>query len=337
MLVALFSCRKSETVEVPRYSIEKIAESHERWTGVAAFRDGRIFVSYPRWSVSVEHALCEIINGRPVPWPDSETAAYAGGMFSNIQSVYAGGDGSLWVLDNGAPFYSDTNTPPVIYRFDHASGKLADSFEFGPEVYTPESYFNDLRSAEGGKYLFITDSGRGGIIGLDLRSRGITRLIENHGSVEAETDTLTVGGREIKLKIHADGLAVNSGYLYYSALSGHTLFRVRMKTLIDYLRRDVQVPDHYIEEAGVIPACDGMEFDRYGRLLITAVEKEALYLYREGDGVDNITEGMRLSWPDSVSYDGGSFYVTTSGITYQKKGNIFLYKLTESNISKKTR
>ncbi|MGH7936874.1 MAG: hypothetical protein ACRD5Z_02615, partial [Bryobacteraceae bacterium] len=45
---------------------------NQQVTGVAVSRRGRIFVSFPDWSDGHTTSVAEIVNGKPVPFPNGE-------------------------------------------------------------------------------------------------------------------------------------------------------------------------------------------------------------------------------------------------------------------------
>jgi len=41
-----------------------------QFTGVAVSKTGRIFVNYPRWSDLHHYSLVEVVDGKPLPYPN---------------------------------------------------------------------------------------------------------------------------------------------------------------------------------------------------------------------------------------------------------------------------
>src|SRR5262245_11224225 len=55
----------------------EVAHSTKQWTGVAVSSDGRVFVSYPRWSDDVPVSVAELAkDGSLRPYPDAAWNAY---------------------------------------------------------------------------------------------------------------------------------------------------------------------------------------------------------------------------------------------------------------------
>jgi len=75
-------------------------------TGVAASRQGRIFVNYPKWGDDVDYTVAEIKNGRSIPFPSAEINQYQKGLEADtlvsVQSVVVDPSDRLWIVDTGS-------------------------------------------------------------------------------------------------------------------------------------------------------------------------------------------------------------------------------------------
>jgi len=173
---------------------------------------------------------------------------------------------------------------------------------------------------------YITDSGRGAIVVLDLPSGRARRLLSQHPSTKAEPDVtpviddrpLTQGGdpRADPPRIHSDGLALDRefGWLYYQALTSRTLHRVPTEALRDpnLTPRDLA---QRVERLGRTVMTDGMLMDDAGHIYFSAIEQNAI-VYRRRDAVLlTLARDDSLAWPDSFAQGpGGDLYITTSQI-----------------------
>jgi sugar lactone lactonase YvrE len=116
---------------------------------------------------------------------------------------------------------------------------------------------------------YITDSGKGGLVVLDLSTKKARRVLDASPSTHAEDTVLTIEGAPWRCpdgsnpKVHADGIALSPDreWLYYQALTGRTLYRIQTAALRDpniskeELARSVQVigtpgPADGLEAAG---------------------------------------------------------------------------------------
>ena len=324
------SCASKRDAERPpeKYALSVLASPEHRCTGIAVSGGGRIFVSYPRWSGDVPYSIMEIRDGTQRPFPDEAGASYGeDGRFLNVQSIYVDRRGRFWALDNASPYFGAPGANrPALYRLDMETGAVIRKIEFQRGVYSQLSYMNDIRVDESGEFAFVTDSGAGGIVVIRLGTGRMIRILDGHPSVMAESDRLVIDGREIVIKIHSDGLAVRGGYLYYSALSGHTLYKLAVSDITDAFDAGVSELPSKVSIVAAIPACDGMEFDGYGRLVLTGIESGVLFAVSPGGDVAALTGGQPVKWPDSVACRDGALYFTASAITFPKEGNIAVYR-----------
>lgn len=315
--------------------VRVVAESPDRlWTGVGVSREGRVFVNYPRWGGPYTHAVEEILpDGSRVPYPDEAWNAWRPGeddpanAFVCVQSVHVDDANRLWVLDPAAPgFQGPVAGGAKLVRINLHSNQVERVYTFDETIAPPGSYLNDVRVETKSETAYITDSGHGAIVVLDLPSGRARRLLAQHPSTKAEHEvTPVIEGRALRQggdpradppQIHSDGLALDRefGWLYYQALTSRTLYRVPTEALRDADLTPRELAKR-VERLGRSVMTDGMLMDDAGNLYFSAIEENAV-VYRRRDAV-LITLGRddRLAWPDSFAQGpDGSLYVTTSQI-----------------------
>ncbi|UCD38509.1 MAG: hypothetical protein JSW54_03255, partial [Fidelibacterota bacterium] len=232
-IFTLAGCGQQSAIE-----LTEIATSEALWTGVAVSQEGRMFVNYPRWFPSVDVSVAEITSSGAVrPYPDEtwnrwSPESSATDHFVCVQSVYVDGDDFLWILDP-APVWLTGPVPwgPKLLKVDLDLDSVVQTFYFDTTVAPRGSYLNDVRVDTERGFAYISESGLGGIVVVDLASSQSRRLLADHPSTRAEDIVLVIGGREYlnpdgsKPQIHSDGIALDAGgeYLYYQALTGHNL------------------------------------------------------------------------------------------------------------------
>lgn len=309
--------------------LEVVAESQRQWTGVAVSKQGRIFVCYPRWSDDVPVSVAELLpDGRAVAYPDEEWNTWNGslsprGHFVCVQSVYVDDDDNLWILDPANPkFEGVIETGPKLVKVDLSSDTVAGRYYFDEFEAPAGSYLNDVRVDTKRGYAYITDSGLGAIVVVNLDSRRSRRLLEFDPSTKSEGVTLTIEGMPwlrpdgAKPVVHSDGIALSPDgeWLYYQALTGNSLYRVRTRML-----RDVLLPSGKLSEAvelvGTTGPADGIMFGPDGALYITAIQEDAIKRCMPGGSLETVISDRRLEWPDSFARGPeNTMYVTTSQI-----------------------
>ena len=179
---------------------------------------------------------------------------------------------------------------------------------------------------------FITDSGKGAIIVVNLKNGNARRLLDGHFSTQPEKDfKLVVDGRELvdqqkkaSPQIASDGIALDTknGYLYYHALTAHTLYRIKTSFLTDekLSKKDLESK---VEKAGETAAPDGMLEAPDGSIYLTDLEHNAIAHWNPATkSVEQVIADKRLLWPDTLSWGPNSeLYVTASQIENMPRFN----------------
>lgn len=318
----------SKQEEAPLYEIVEVAQSEHQWTGVAVSRDGRIFVCYPRWSDYVPMSVGEVISETEVvPYPNKnlnewDLTGSVRDQFVCAQSVYIDFNNNLWILDSGNPkFEKLIDGAPKLMRVDVQSNKVVHTYRFESEALGPNSYLNDVRIDNEREVAYLTDSGEGAILVLDLRTGDVRTLLAEHNSTKSEGAKVRVQGHEWRRngdrpEVHADGLALNPAgdWLYYQALTARTLYRVPTAALLDRALSEEAVGAQ-VEKVREGSAVDGMIFSDDGFLYLTNIEASSINRLTPGGTVQNVAQDTRMKWPDSFSIDDlGHIYVTTSQV-----------------------
>ena len=320
-------------------------------TGVAVSKSGRIFTNAPRWhddfgGVSVFEVTgpTELTPYPPVtsgPWnawtPSGELPA--SDTFVCVQSVVVDALDRLWVLDAASPAFGGVVPGgPKLVQIDLKTNRVVRVYGFDETIAPTDSYLNDVRvDVAGTGHAFITDSGRGGLVVLDLASGLSRRVLDKHPSVLGQPGFVPViDSREVmfpdgKLLVgHSDGIALDvaRGYLYWQALTDLKLYRLPTRLLknlsltAEQLSEAIEAQPVYsaVDSDGAGVMTDGIEVDGRGNVYYTAVEQNAIMLRQpSGTLVTIVKDDDRLIWPDSLSWvaantGGTALYVSTSQI-----------------------
>jgi sugar lactone lactonase YvrE len=309
-------------------------------TGVTVSRTGRIFVNYPRWSDKHLNALVEVLPGGSVkPYPDeswnrwdnkSETA---GKHFVCVQSVVVDDTDTLWVVDPAAPMMGPVvRGGPKLVQIDLKTNTVQRVLPFGPEVAPEKSYLNDVRVDTKRKTAYLTDSGMGAIIVVDLASGKAHRALDGHPSVKAEPDVkIEIDGKPVvddqgkTPMINSDGIALSPDgeYLYYQALTSQSLYRVKTDAL-----RDAANPANAasaVEKVATTFPADGIWMDAEWRLYLSDLKDNAvvrLMPQKNAKTKELLVTDPRLQWPDTFSEGpDGMIYITASHINESPRFN----------------
>ncbi len=290
-------------------------------TGVTTTWGGRMFANFPRWRENVAYSVVEVFpDGSIKPYPNETWNKWKGhpekNTFTCVQSVVAF-ENSLFVLDPASPKMEGIVGRPMLYEFDLTTNELKNSWVFDKNIAPKKSYLNDLRiDKENGK-VYITDSGLGGIVVLDMASGEARRVLDNHASTKAENVTLLVNGQAFTMRgaaprIHSDGIEYNpmTKRLYYHALTGYHLYSIPTEALVDATKN----ASESVQDMGVTPAPDGMAIDSRGNIYMADLERNAITYRTPGGDMRILIQDERINWPDSLSIDRDNNLVFTDSL-----------------------
>ncbi|MFC5479011.1 L-dopachrome tautomerase-related protein [Massilia suwonensis] len=323
-----------------RCSIECVAQFEHQVTGVTVSEDNRIFVNFPRWTEDTAVSVAELLaDGSVKPYPDEEWNAWRNARKDEltpddhwvcVQSVVADGRGSLWVLDPAAPAQSHVvDGGPKLVRIDLATNKVKQTIAFDEEAAPQGSYLNDVRFSLEGDYAYITDSGvKGALLVVEVASGKAARVLDGDESTQMKKGLdVKADGKVLRrpdgrgVEFSADGIELsNDGqYLYWQAIKGDTLYRIKTDALRGAGMRGEDVSGE-VENYGTNGVNDGLLIPRgTNRMLLTSVEENAVRMRDLDKGpqapIQTLVQDERLRWPDTFSQGpDGTVYVTTSHI-----------------------
>jgi sugar lactone lactonase YvrE len=219
-----------------------------------------------------------------------------------------------------------------ISKIDLGANQVVQTIPFGEDVAPKKSYLNDVCIDTRTNTAFITESGRGAIIVVDLKSGKVRRLLDGHVSTQPEKDVkLVVDGKALidqqkkrPPQIASDGIALDmkNGYLYYHALTGHTLYRIKTSFLTDEKLGKHEL-ESKVENVGQTPAPDGMLEAPDASVYLTDLEGSAVVRWDPATKrVEQIIADKRFLWPDTLSWGpAGEIYVTASQIENMPRFN----------------
>jgi sugar lactone lactonase YvrE len=314
--------------------LKPVATFDHEVTGVAVSKDGRVFVNFPRWTDDAPVSVAEVTSdGRIVPFPDANWNAWRNAKQDEItpqdhwvcvQSVVADGRGHLWVVDAAAPALEQiVKGGPKLVQIELASNKVVRTIPFDERVAPQGTYLNDIRFSPDGKWGYLTDSGRGAILVVDLEKGEIRRVLDGVSSTQAEKGVVVhVDGHPLRRPdgkaptFASDGIALSPDgkTLYWQSISSHTLYSIPTEALRN---PNLQTPEleKEIRKAGTTVVADGLWMSSKGQFFVTSPEDNSVKLRDAESRLVTATEDSRLRWPDSMAEGpDGEIYVTASHI-----------------------
>ncbi|NME70430.1 L-dopachrome tautomerase-related protein [Flammeovirga aprica] len=331
----LTGCQKAEQIK-DQDPLTLVSKSAEQWTGIAVSRNNRVFVNYPTWTDSITYSVAEIVDGKTIPYPSEMWNTKIGDFsFYAVQSVVCDGKNRLWVLDTyNKQFKGVAEGGPVLYVFDLSTDELLRSYNFPKENYFENSYYNDVRIDIEREVAYITDSGIGGIVVLNLETGASKRFLTGHKSVQPEVDHLMCDGIKWKNSVASDGIALSPDFseLYFIALTSHTLYKVKTSVLLEEKTTEQKVQSE-VKKVTEIPATDGMLFDRKGNLWLGGLESNGINVLTKEGKMIHLLRDKRIRWADSFAKNlEREIFFTTSQIHLpeDKRGDYEVYKISMS-------
>lgn len=338
VMMGMAGCASREEVRAPADGglpqIEVVAEfPDQQVTGVAVSKDGRVFVSFPRWRDGVDVSVGELrADGSVRALPDgrwnswSEADGGAQDKWVCVQAVWVDPENRLWVIDPASPKMAGVASGGAkLVRIDVATGDVERVYALGNDVAPRDSYMNDVRVDLTARRAFITDSGLGGIVVVDIDSGEAKRVLSEHVSTRGAKGLVpVVEGRELRFvsgpnagqpaAIHSDGIALDAegGWLYWQALTSKRLFRAPVAALA---LGDENAARRSVEDMGATVVTDGMEIGPRGEVVFTALERDAIMMLDLDARTKIVASSPLLAWPDAPAWGpDGWMYVSVSQI-----------------------
>ena len=218
----------------------------------------------------------------------------------SVQGLYLDSNNFLWVLDSASPqMRGVVSGGAKLLKFDPVTGQLAQRVDFDNTVVHPGSYLNDVRVDAARNFAYITESGQGAIIVVNLSTGRSRRLLGQDPSTKSENLVLTVEGRVWRNQtgqlpsVNVDGLALTPArdYLYYHATTARTLYRIGTQYLQDEALTPSQLAAH-VENLGETVPTDGMVFDPQDNLYLIDITQDAVTRLTPAGQTQVVAQGL---------------------------------------------
>ncbi len=306
-------------------------------TGIAVSKDNRLFANFPRWTNDYKYAVAEIgKDSSEKPYPDEQWNSWkdkdpdVANKFVCVQSVVVD-DGALWVLDTGNPGMTGTLPgAPKLVKIDLTTNQVVQKIPFGADICPAKSYLNDVRFDPARQIAYLTESGIGCIVVVDLKTGKARRtLVEDESTLLNKSVDLTINGKEVmtaekqKPKFNADGIALtpDTEYLYYGSVMNDKLYRVATAKLRDESLSKGEVSKG-VEVVATIFPCDGYWMDKDANLYLSDLRDGAIQKRTPDGKIELVCSDPRIQWPDSFAMGpDGALYFSCSQIHHAAQYN----------------
>jgi len=308
--------------------IENVAKfKGQQLTGLTISEEGRIFANFPRWREAVSNSVVEVFeNGKSSAYPNQQWNRWEIGntlsdsVFVAVQSVVAF-ENTLYVLDTRNPLFKGVVDNPKIFAFNLSTNQLLKTYILSKGSFYKNSYINDLRVDKKKDKIYLTDSGRAGIVVLDLSSGKSFRVLDNHKSTLAETNQLNFSNGVWKNTVHSDGIALDTknDLLYFHALTAYNLYAISTDKLT--LENTSEI-EKSVEHIAKTSAPDGMILDKLGNLFFGDLENNKIMKLNISTGeTTTVAQGDKIKWADTFSIYNNELFYTNSRIN-EAQGDI---------------
>jgi len=299
-------------------SLEEVLEFAEPVGNVAVNRDGRIFFTIHPESRPIGNKLMEYVSGAAVPFPSGVAQEE---LFDTVLGVAIDRFNRLWTIDHG----NHGLRPARIVAIDLDTNVVIREQRLSPDIAPVGSFLQDLQISADGRTMVIADASfwrkSPAIIVYDIETGDARRVLESHASVSAENYMIRSQDRDMEflggiasLRGGIDGIALGPEWLYYGALSGSGLFRVKLSDL----RNDKLPPGQLanrVERHSDKPLSDGLSIDVEGNIYITDVEHNSVFVVGEQRELETLIQSPKIRWPDALSFGpGGYLYIADSAL-----------------------
>jgi len=193
-----------------------------------------------------------------------------------------------------------------------------------------DSYLNDVRIDRRTGTGYITDSGAGGIVVVDLATGRARRTLDGHPSVMAQDGVqVVIEGKPVldaqgqPPKFNSDGIALSTdgAWLYYQPITATSLFRIRTEVLRDTSASPEAIGAAVERYASTFPV-DGLWIDAKDRIYLSDITHTAVSRLLPDRTIERLVVDRRLQWPDTFSEGpDGAIYVTASHINHSATFN----------------
>jgi hypothetical protein len=305
--VSAWAERLSEVAQSPKYA----------WSGVAVSEAGRIFVEFPRFQNQKGNpSVAEILrDGTLKPYPGGAWNQWTPGepvgnafVSTNSLHIFDQDPDFLWVVDTAAPFFGKALAGgPKVVKIDLGTNSVARVYPLGRSAVPENGYLNDIRLDKRRGIAYLTESGTGAILLLDLKTGDVRRLLANSSVTKADPDRVPIAeGREMRkpsgevFRVNADAieLSPDTRWLYFGSIDG-PLRRVKTADLRNKKLSEQELARR-VEIYADTPTIGGSAMDPNGKIYLADATHSAISVLTPDQKIRTLVQDKRLIWPDAI-------------------------------------
>lgn len=285
--------------------------------GVSVTSSNRLFVSFPKQTKNFRYALTEIIDGKPVPYPNSEwnKTGIENSHFVNVQDIFVDAQDNLWVLDSkpssaGSIFGNDEKPAQgqfKLLKIDTNKGQIERIYSFD-DLDKTKSGLNDMRIDVNKNLAYLSDPGQAAIIVLDLKTGKSKKALAGSQFTLADPEVIlsydgndmrNENGKPFSSNVNGIALSHDFKYLYFKPINQTHLYSIATEFLADSTLTKQEL-EAKVEDKGKVGITHGLLSDINGNIYLTSsIDYSIKYLSPDGQ-LHTLVRDPRILWPDSM-------------------------------------
>jgi len=284
---------------------------------IAITPDNRIFLSiHGFYNQPVK--VVELLNdGSTRPYPNEHWAyvpsasSHSAGLYG-VLGIQADSNGILWMLDTSSPERAGR-----LVGWDTKSEQLHRIIYLAKPVIADHSFLNDLAIDLKNNAIYVADTGTAAIIVINLTTGHVRRVLTGSSFTSAEEVDMVIDGKRVDMNsaparfgINPITIDSNNEYLYWGAMSGTSIYRIKT-TYLNNVRFDDSELTANVERYGEKPISDGITIDDAGNVYITSITDDSIGIIQPEGTYKTLFKNEGLSWPDGFAVGADNYvYVT---------------------------
>lgn len=293
---------------------------------IAISPDGRIFLSVHGFYNQPVKVVELLQDGSTKPYPTEQWAHAPTDDRNNIGlhgvlGINADPKGILWMLDTSSPDHSGR-----LIGWDTRSEQLHRIVYLAKPVISDHSFLNDLAIDLKNNAIYIADTGTEAIIIVDLSTGQTRRILEGSEFTKAQDIDMVIDGVLIQMNGQPARLGINpitidsqNEYLYWGAMSGTAIYRIKIQHLNKPWLTDTDLAEQ-VEHYGEKPISDEITIDDDGNVYITSITDDSIGYVQPDGAYKTLFKEDAFSWPDGFAVGPDNYIYVTINELHRSPG-----------------
>ena len=301
----------------------EVAQSFDhQWNGVALTKTNRIFAAFPRQYQNATISVGEILPNKsliPIPGGDWNTfnpensSTNPESRFVNVNAILTDSNDNLWVVDSGMIGNITYPNSSKLVKIN-LNNQSVERIYYTSTLNPPAGFaLNDVRI--GSQHAYLTESGLGSLVIINLETNQVRRVLANHFSTQfADPTVVRMEGRVVldgkgepkRMPNNNLELTLDQKILYYKPSFSSNWFQIATDHLLNESISEVELGNKVSVSWKTMPT-GGSTMDDQGFIYLMDLERQAIWQQDPRDGSWKlIVRDERIIWGDAsdVSQDG---------------------------------